>query len=433
MRNVFFLLLLLHHAHAQTLAWTRELPYETCKAQNIAVSNDDQVYVSGYYQPGSSTPGFFLHRYDQSGNLVWQDNVYTGVSNISGGSVVLDHAQKPYLFMFTYAAKLIFADSIYSGHYKFLAKYDETGIRRKVMPLDNNYATLMRIDKHDMLYLAGSGKYDTTGKCQFQLTGTDIGFDTLGNTYNIYLSGSSQQLRKSDKNGKLIWTRSLHHSAKVAVHSSGNVYVMIAPLSTVTEINKLDTAGNTAWTRNVYLGAHGIFIHGNNIYFAGVTATNGIYSHMDIMKCDTELVPEWSYHSPLPVEIMQFRDVVEKNDHVYALAWLGSGTFTAQLMKIARPGITITSHGQKEHPGHYINVIPNPSQGQFAYSAEPGPSQTYNLEVRDAIGRLVFEEVRFTAGEKVSGTLNLAFLAAGVYQLVISSTGNPLRAKIILR
>ena len=79
---------------------------------------------------------------------------------------------------------------------------------------------------------------------------------------------------------------------------------------------------------------------------------------------------------------------------------------------------------------HPITVYPNPNNGAFTINIPEGNTDTYIVEVRNALGQLVYTDKIQTGGLK---NINLTSESKGIYSLTIQSQKNKMIAKIIVQ
>lgn len=245
------------------------------RGQSIAVDDDANVYVSGYFQSsvsfGSSTMnavGFrdiFLAKYDKNGVLLWVDQYgVTGANN--GIDLIVGEDNHLYLVGEHTGATIFGSDTLGAGTLNgnvraFVAKFDLNGTPVWAKEIEDAYTSSFRSIVYEPgghLYLTGS--YQDT---------TIIANDTL--ISSSYCCGSGLTLDvftvKMDTAGNFVWGKtgggsSVDRGGKVSLDTLGHVYVAGTYTNNgcwdgncVTGSNsarhyfvvKYDTSGNVIW------------------------------------------------------------------------------------------------------------------------------------------------------------------------------------------
>jgi PKD repeat protein len=92
--------------------------------------------------------------------------------------------------------------------------------------------------------------------------------------------------------------------------------------------------------------------------------------------------------------------------------------------------ISSTCAGIDKLTQHPIAVYPNPNNGSFVIEVPEGNTDTYVVEVRNALSQIIYTDKIQTGGLK---NINLTNEAKGVYSLTIQSQKNKLVTKIIIQ
>jgi outer membrane protein assembly factor BamB len=193
--------------------------------EDIAIDNNDNVYICGHTQLQGVLPAAFVVKYNASGNILWQRVLGEG----DGGTYIWD--------------------SIAS---------------------DNNSVYLCGYGTISNVYNIMLAKYDANGHILWQRTLGGEGIDSgsgvaIDNDGNVYVTGTNADddlvIAKYDTNGTILWQRKLSGAGAVndggrdiAVDSSGNAYVCGYTAIQDTGyilIAKYDANGNILWQRTL--------------------------------------------------------------------------------------------------------------------------------------------------------------------------------------
>jgi hypothetical protein len=79
-----------------------------------------------------------------------------------------------------------------------------------------------------------------------------------------------------------------------------------------------------------------------------------------------------------------------------------------------------------------INVYPNPNNGNFVLDIPRGFNNSFQVEVRNALGQLVYSEKIVTYGQNLRKNISLSGVSKGLYSLIISNESGKLAQKIIV-
>ena len=88
--------------------------------------------------------------------------------------------------------------------------------------------------------------------------------------------------------------------------------------------------------------------------------------------------------------------------------------------------------GMDELTGMQILVYPNPSNGKFTLDISAERLSTFNLKVFTMLGNLVFIENGLSVSSKLTKTVDLSSLPAGVYHLKVEGSNGTVIRKIVL-
>lgn len=258
----------------------------------IAVDNDGNVYVGGYYKSTSITDGIniitnqgdkdiFLAKYNGSGTLQWLKGIggtyeeeITGISTDLSGNV--------YITGFFYSSSINFGGgplSLSGGTDIFLAKFSTNGTNlwaKKFGGSNDDEAYAIKTDNNGISYFTG----------YFQSASIDFGTGSLinsGTDYNLFIT-------KVDASGITLWAKSASstgggiETSGISIDQIGNAYIggvfdgstLIFPTQTLTNVRpngsnaflaKYNTSGDFQWAKNPTSGPEG-----NSVYC--ITADN---------------------------------------------------------------------------------------------------------------------------------------------------------------
>ncbi len=202
---LFLFVCISHIIHAQpSLDWAQNIG--TIKSDNgraITVDNQSNIFSSGIINDGSYC---FIFKQNSQGDTIWSTSFGNFGSNISGGPIVVDHAQNVYLLgSATNAISFPTSTGVFNlpnfGYRDiFVCKYDSAGVfqwARLIYGNNNDGATGMDVDFLGNIYITG-------------VFAGSINFDTYQGTLTYYSASNGQTdifLCKMDPNGIILWVK----------------------------------------------------------------------------------------------------------------------------------------------------------------------------------------------------------------------------------
>lgn len=251
------------------LLWNQQLGSASNSESPTGVVTDSNgnLYISGATRgtPGQGGSSAWLIKYDNQGNLLWNQQLEASGAEDSAG-IAIDNSGNLYLSGVTDGE---FGDGDSDA---WIAKYDTEGNLlwdRQLGSPEYDYSQVVTTDSNGNVYLSGG----TNGA----IDGSNAG-------------ENDAWVAKYDTDGNLLWTKQLgkvgnDSSEGLATDSEGNVYISGVTNGTLGEVNaggldawvtKYDTNGNLLWTEQ--LGSPerddslGVVIDSNNhLYISGST------------------------------------------------------------------------------------------------------------------------------------------------------------------
>ena len=212
-----------------TLQWKKQLGYsvpgDDIYLQDIISDSLGNTYVVGTVNLAGSYKAVQLAKYDTSGSLQWQQQLYTNFTRSYGSGISLDSTGNIYVCGFTDENNDAFKSAI------LIAKFNSLGVvqwKKRLTSGPSSASTLIAfgndivIDSSDNIYICGTeqtsptalryavmAKYDTTGSLQWQRTITGpadikargINLDSQG---MIYVTGSIESGSSQSNGGSWI-------------------------------------------------------------------------------------------------------------------------------------------------------------------------------------------------------------------------------------
>jgi len=239
-----------------------ELPYEAVWSRQIGTASADycdsvavdafgNAYITGYTRgslggPNAGNTDAFLLKYDDSGSLLWSQQIGTW-NNDYGYSVAVDASGNAYITGNTEGS---LPEPTAGRHDAFLAKYDGSGSllwSQRLGTSGNDYGYSVAVDAFGNAYI--------TGGTEGSLGGPNAG------EYDAFLA-------KYDGSGSLLWSQQIGTSGideghSVAVDASGNAYITGYTQGSVGGPNvggrdafllKYDGSGSLLWSRSQQIG-----------------------------------------------------------------------------------------------------------------------------------------------------------------------------------
>ena len=344
MKKILLILFLLPIAtNAQTgWQWAKNIVSNgTSYGEAVTTDKFGDIYITGgcsdsvvtFDAISLSNVNVYLAKYDTAGNVLWVKGATgsafpTSVATDAEGNVYIAGAfQKPTL---SFGSTILFnPDTVTSGEYIFLAKYDSSGDliwAKSVGTFDNaiNIAYSATTDAAGNIYIAGEMG---SGTLTFGATTlTRIG----SSAYNVFLA-------KYAPSGNVIWAKnaggtggsgaegtSVHVDAFGHLFLGGSFETLNISFGTVTLTNtsssglnknsflvRYDTAGNAIWARSEesgnWSGTPWLITSdaADNIYFAGIYSLSAVtigsttlsyfgQTDIDIVKYDSSGVVIWA-------------------------------------------------------------------------------------------------------------------------------------------
>lgn len=289
----------------------------------VGLDSSNNIYVGGHvYTVVASTYGTSVIKYNSSGTIQWQKNMYStqGIFVNRAAAMATDSSGNVYFHASSY-------NNPYTGYGSALTvKLDSSGSilwQRELRPTNSTIQSrAVAVDSSGNVYVSSLinsasslvAKYNSSGTLQWQKSfassapDTGMALDSSGNLYIAFQqtvsSNKRSTLMKLNSSGTVQWQRyqdygGSHNEAgqqSVAVDSSDNIYIYGFQSSDKMWIGKYDTSGTIQWKRqiNTPVQCYPDFIttrsnteftitwhEGNNAYMASLPAdgsSTGTYS-----------------------------------------------------------------------------------------------------------------------------------------------------------
>jgi hypothetical protein len=244
----------------------------------VGLDSSSNIYMGGMaYSVVASTYGTEIVKFNSSGAIQWQKNIYStqGIFSSRGASFAIDSSDNIYFHASSY-------DNPYTGKGSALTvKLNSSGSILWQKELRPSASTVQNralvVDSSGNVYVSSLidssssliAKYNSSGTLQWQKSfassspDTGMGLDSSGNLYVAFQQTVSTNKRstlmKLNSSGTVQWQRyqdygGSHNEASqqsIAVDSSDNIYIYGYQSSDKLWIGKYDTSGTIQWKRQI--------------------------------------------------------------------------------------------------------------------------------------------------------------------------------------
>lgn len=400
------------------------------EGQGIAVDKSGNVYVCGWETGVGSGVNRWLRKYNPGGEVVW-----TEVSTTAGGDAC-------------YGVTVDDAGNIYVTGYE--------------SPAGNEDIFVAKIDSDRNLVWAdtysGSGNQDDVGH--------GITVDDEGNVYVVgyeYVPGEDRNIwvRKYDKDGKVVWTKTHHGGAPggrdygygVAVDKEGNVYVCGSEQVTGEGDNiwvgKYSSDGDVVWTgtyngpANGYDEGSDITIDGTgNVYVTGARELTGnMETWLRKYTSDGDIVWTKTY-GETPAERGGTGVAVDRSGNVYVCGGdydpeHGCRIWVRKYEGAFGENFQPPEEGKVKVQGGERGYV-NPKKGEVAkIHFQPSESGVVKVKIYTLRGQLVWEGSKSVSGYQDYIEWNCKnkdndIVASGIYVVYVEGAGIKEKKKVAI-
>ncbi|MGQ0826975.1 MAG: sugar-binding protein [Bacteroidota bacterium] len=95
-------------------------------------------------------------------------------------------------------------------------------------------------------------------------------------------------------------------------------------------------------------------------------------------------------------------------------------------------GTQISTSVNKSEKDNLINVYPNPSDGNFNISFRAVEKETYNLNIKNVLGQVIYQETLIDFIGDYSKSISVANYGKGIYLIILSNNKNEMVKKMIV-
>lgn len=225
------------------------------KARNIVLDSSNNIYITGSISVNETeTTDAFLAKFDNNGNIIWH-KIWGGIYDDSGSGIAFDSSGNVYMGGSTSS----FGPSVANANW-FLAKFDNSGNQIWNYSWGTNqgeWGGKIAVDSSDFIYYIGSTwghggssanvglvKFNSTGVIQWERYWGGFGYDSprdlvIDSSDNIYITAGSDKgglagrdvaLIKYDSVGTLLWDIAWGSSGYddprgITLDNLGNIYI----------------------------------------------------------------------------------------------------------------------------------------------------------------------------------------------------------------
>jgi len=138
---------------------------------------------------------------------------------------------------------------------------------------------------------------------------------------------------------------------------------------------------------------------------------------------------QWYFNGAImPGETSQMLNVTQNGNYTVVVTDPSNGcTSTSTIFTVGSIGISIVGINGD------LNVFPNPNNGEFAIVLSLNEKSTIKIEIRNALGQLVYDEEILNASGQITKNVNIEIYGSGNYVLTVSNKNGRTVKKIIVQ
>lgn len=398
--------------------------YSDDKARSIAIDPTGNIYITGEYMSTATFGSFtltsnggsediFVAKLDGSGNCLWAKSA--GGSDHDGGKGIKADATGAYVAGYFYGAGTFGSTTLNAPNGfadMFVAKYDASnGNVSWVKQAGGNYDDVawgIAIDNAGNSYLTG-----------------EFNADAYFDSQQIITAGNADVfVAKYDNAGALSWVQRF----------GGNIIDRGRGIAT----DGVNVVFTGQYSGTVTVGSHTVTAaDSSDIFIASFSAATGSGNWVIAPHGDADAYENLGYESGNAIHIDNAGYVYvtgsyldgDSLNYFYLAPWSRTDMFVAKI----DPGLVTNPSGINDlSAAGNVSVMPNPSTGWVNISFSSPKTETYTLQVTNALGQVVYKETVDGLTGNYNKKIDLSAYGKGLYLLNISGAGTTKVQKVMI-